>query len=61
MIAAYSEEKIKACPLCSAAFTCKPVDCWCSMFPPVMPMIENADCYCPECLDKIIKEKIASK
>jgi len=22
-----------------------------------MPMVENADCYCPACLDAIIKEK----
>ena len=47
-------EKIKKCPECNAAFTCSPSDCWCSKLPPVMPMIENAECYCPACLEQII-------
>jgi len=51
--------KTKTCPSCGASFGCNPSDCWCSHLPPVMPMIENAECYCPSCLNAIIKEKLA--
>ncbi len=49
-------DKIKVCPACATAFTCSPVDCWCSKLPLVMPMIEGAECYCPGCLAAVIKE-----
>ena len=50
---------IKICPKCNAAFTCNPNACWCSELPAVMPMQDNAECYCPKCLKAIIEEKIA--
>ncbi|MCB2201064.1 cysteine-rich CWC family protein [bacterium] len=52
----------RTCPQCGAAFTCDLAagkkDCWCTAFPPLMPLDENAkECLCPECLKKAIKEK----
>jgi hypothetical protein len=52
------DEKIKVCPCCDAAFSCSRYNCWCSKFPPVMPMIEGSECYCPECLGKLINDKL---
>lgn len=52
----------KICPQCTAKFLCdtgSETECWCSKFPPVMPMKSNADCYCPLCLEKAISQKIA--
>jgi hypothetical protein len=49
---------IKFCPKCNASFSCNPVACWCSELPAVMPMDINAECYCPECLGKIIEAKL---
>jgi hypothetical protein len=52
---------VKICPKCGSSFTCTPADCWCSTLPPIMPMIENAECYCPDCLNAIIKDKLAAE
>ena len=52
------KEKIKVCPGCNVAFVCSPADCWCSKLPPVMPMIEGAECYCPACLGKLISSAV---
>lgn len=52
--------KIKECPACKAPFNCDPTDCWCSKLPVIMPMIEDAACYCPGCLDKLISDKLSA-
>lgn len=51
-------EKMKSCSKCDAVFPCSPRDCWCSKLPAVMPLDGPGDCYCPECLKKIIDAKL---
>ncbi|MCW3122535.1 MAG: hypothetical protein JWQ38_2027 [Flavipsychrobacter sp.] len=51
-------DKTKLCPQCGTSFTCSPMDCWCSKLPAIMPMDINASCYCPQCLSKMINEKL---
>jgi len=54
--------KQKYCSECGVAFTCGEGEenkkCWCNDFPPLMPVDFKKDCRCPECLKKIIKEKV---
>jgi hypothetical protein len=56
-MASLPDEKTKVCPKCGKQFGCAPHDCWCSKLPHMMPMNAEAECYCPECLDAIIKER----
>ncbi len=51
-------EKMKQCPACKAEFGCNPIYCWCNKLPPVMPMTKDAKCYCPDCLGKLISDKL---
>lgn len=50
------------CPACGAAFTCGMTAgleaCWCASLPPVLavPAADAGQCYCPECLRKVIAE-----
>lgn len=53
-------DKLKICPSCKKAFACKPKDCWCSNMPEKMPMLESGECYCPDCMDKILDKKMGS-
>ncbi len=41
----------KVCPECAATFDCSSEGgCWCSGFPPALPLAEGATCLCPACL-----------
>jgi len=57
--------KTKNCSICGVSFTCGAISenekCWCNALPNIMPLDFSKDCRCPECLDKIIKEKIAER
>lgn len=51
----------KTCPNCHKKFGCGAGTgngCWCTAFPPIMPLDDIIGCYCPNCLKDIIKEKI---
>src|SRR5687767_11834867 len=54
--------KSKICSECSISFTCGSSqaggECWCNDFPMIMPLNFNQDCRCPECLKKVVKEKV---
>jgi len=54
---------LKHCSVCGAAFTCgienERGTCWCSDYPPIMPLDFSQDCRCPDCLKMIVQEKIA--
>lgn len=54
--------KLKTCPDCGSSFVCNHGDknnsCWCNSLPPIMPLDPKMDCRCPECLKKIVKEKV---
>jgi hypothetical protein len=52
-----SNVRNKICSRCDTVFSCYMENCWCSKLPNIMPMSENEDCYCPECLKKMITEK----
>jgi len=60
---ATSKWKSKNCSVCGSTFTCGAMDsnqqCWCNDFPAIMPLDFGQDCRCPECLKKIVAEKIA--
>lgn len=55
--------KSKDCSICGSEFVCGPESenkgCWCSDFPPIMPLDFSLDCRCPACLKRVVKEKIA--
>jgi hypothetical protein len=53
-----SNERQKKCQQCNTSFACCIQNCWCSSFPQIMEMTENGDCFCPDCLEVIINEKI---
>lgn len=41
----------KTCPECAAVFACSTEGgCWCSDFPPALPLAAGATCLCPVCL-----------
>lgn len=50
------------CPACGARFTCGMAAgleaCWCASLPPVLavPAADAGQCYCPDCLRKVIAE-----
>ncbi len=57
----------KLCPTCAAQFVCQNSGeqaCWCASLPKIMPLpnLAQADaatgCYCPDCLKRIIQEKV---
>ena len=57
MLPELKKDTIKVCPQCKATFACNPPDCWCSNLTEVLPMLENGDCYCPDCHKEIADEK----
>ncbi len=50
------------CPACGTPFTCGMnaglEACWCASLPPVLavPSSDVGQCYCPDCLRKVIAE-----
>jgi hypothetical protein len=48
----------KVCPGCQTQFSCCINQCWCSELPKIIPLTDNAECYCPDCLKTIIEDKI---
>ncbi|WP_137404002.1 DUF5522 domain-containing protein [Echinicola rosea] len=50
--------KEKRCPNCQKAFACT-TECWCSAFPPIVPLEENKGCLCPDCLKSAIQDRIS--
>ncbi len=54
------KNKLKVCPLCQATFICNPSVCWCSNLPEKLPMLDNGDCYCPNCLEAIVDKKMGT-
>jgi uncharacterized protein len=52
---------LKTCPKCQAKVECGIANgqesCWCFNLPRVLPLVENAACLCPECLQKQIAAK----
>lgn len=56
----------KTCSECGAVFECGAGDnaeanagkCWCSAWPQIMPLEPGQDCRCPDCLKKIIRQKL---
>lgn len=45
---------LKTCPKCAAQFECGIANgqenCWCFDCPRILPVVENAECLCPQCL-----------
>lgn len=50
--------KSKKCSECAKEFTCASSDCWCGKLPNIMPMNPYKDCLCPQCLEKVVDEKL---
>jgi hypothetical protein len=55
----------KICPGCGTGVDCGRAPgkerCWCAEFPPILPVPEvGTGCYCPTCLERVIREKQAS-
>ncbi len=52
---------VKTCPKCETTFECGIASgqetCWCFACPRVLPVVENAGCLCPECLQREITAK----
>ena len=53
--------RIKCCPECKAEFTCSISNCWCTELPPFMELIENAECFCPSCLNEKLRVVLLNK
>jgi hypothetical protein len=57
--------KVKTCSNCGVAFECGATEadgsCWCSALPNIVPISENEDCLCPDCLKIKISEMEANK
>jgi hypothetical protein len=51
------KEKVKVCPQCNASFVCNPANCWCSNLPQKLPMFDNGDCYCHDCMKEVVDKK----
>ena len=51
-------ERKKSCPRCGTAFGCCSENCWCSELPNIMPLVDNEDCLCYDCLKKEIDNKV---
>jgi uncharacterized protein len=52
----------KQCQRCGSEFSCgsggQNGGCWCMDFPPVLsPSGASGDCFCPECLAQVIRER----
>jgi hypothetical protein len=51
---------LKICSKCNASFKCGATEangsCWCTSLPNIVPMPENEDCLCPDCLTLKIRE-----
>ncbi|HTL80982.1 MAG TPA: hypothetical protein VL651_04730 [Bacteroidia bacterium] len=47
---------IRKCPECEVAFECCNTErgCWCEELPNLIPLTENAECLCKNCLEKKI-------
>ncbi len=53
--------KKKNCSKCGTAFNCGNINeqpCWCNELPQIMPLSENEDCFCPDCLKIAIENKL---
>jgi hypothetical protein len=54
--------KIKNCSVCNTSFSCSSSGtdffCWCGQYPAIIFPEPGQDCFCPECLKKIINDKI---
>ncbi|MBI3229992.1 MAG: cysteine-rich CWC family protein [Burkholderiales bacterium] len=56
---------MSACPRCGTEVACGMNNpdqaCWCTAYPAVLPVPEAgaASCYCPQCLQAIIREQAA--
>lgn len=53
----YPNKKEKKCFNCQKEFNCYQENCWCSVYPNVLPVIKSEDCLCSGCLRKKIKRK----
>ena len=55
----------KTCPRCRQTFECglsqSHETCWCFDCPRMMPVVENADCLCPDCLKAEITSRMKSE
>ena len=51
----------KSCSQCGQSFGCGIAErgCWCSQFPPILPLTTESDCLCPRCLLPKIQQAIA--
>ena len=58
-------EIISHCANCGTSLFCGAVngnaECWCMELPRVMPIDENASCFCKNCLEKEIENKYANR
>ncbi|WP_295655371.1 hypothetical protein [uncultured Mucilaginibacter sp.] len=52
-----TDERKKNCPRCGAGFGCCTNNCWCSELPNIMPLVDNEDCLCYDCLKAEIEKK----
>ena len=52
------KERKKTCPRCNSLFSCYTGNCWCNELPQIMPLNDNEDCLCPDCLKKEIDNRI---
>lgn len=54
-----SSAKVKVCPECSAELLCQSCEeCWCSNYPPILPLKGNNGCLCANCLEVKIKDEV---
>ncbi|MBD8490840.1 hypothetical protein IFO69_18960 [Echinicola sp. CAU 1574] len=51
--------KEKHCPNCQQSFECTH-QCWCSAFPPIVPLEKEKGCLCPDCLKQEVIQRIDS-
>ena len=56
-----SGERKKQCERCKTVFSCYTTNCWCNELPQIMPLPENENCLCPECLKITIDYKIEAQ
>lgn len=47
----------KICPECNTSFDCGG-NCWCSKYPPIMPLTPNEGCYCQKCFHTIMVKRV---
>lgn len=55
---------LRHCGRCDTSFECDvdaAVGCWCSAYPPVLPVDDARDCLCPDCLALAVAAAIKNR